>query len=116
MIEIRFKDIDPDSGWIVQDKLVCQCPDDRSAKFVLYSIKNFETINDGNPNREYYIEGSKESFGSHEERVAWLFKNYYETGLEYESLCRNLKNTDLDSLRIHDGVVSVPKLCKDLVI
>ncbi len=115
MIEIRFKDIDPDTGGISQDKLVCSCPNERSSKFVLQAIKNFETINDGDPNREYYVEGSKESFGTHRERVWWLFHNYYETGVEFESLVRNFKEEELDSIKIRDSIVSVPKLCKDLV-
>lgn len=116
MIEIRFKDIDPDTGGISQDKLVCCCPDEKSSRFVLQAIKNFEAINDGDPNREYYVEGSKESYGKHRERVWWLFQNYYETGLEFERLVRNVKEEELDSIKIHDTIVSVPKLSKDLVI
>jgi len=116
MIEVRFKDIDPDTGGISQDKLVCCCPDEKSSKFVLAAIKNFEAIAGFDPNREYYVEGSKESYGTHRERVWWLFQKYYEAGLEFESLVRNVKEEELDSIKMHDTIVSVPKLSKYLVI
>jgi hypothetical protein len=51
--EIRFKDIDPDTGDISQDKLICVCPDEISANWVFQSLKMMMAEFD-EPNREIY--------------------------------------------------------------
>ena len=38
MIEIRFKDIDPDTGDISQDKLIATCENESMARWVLYGL------------------------------------------------------------------------------
>lgn len=45
----------------------------------------------------------------YEERVRWLFENYYETGLEYEILLDSLKSQDLDKLKWYDDFLTLPK-------
>lgn len=52
-IEIRFKMIDPDTGNISQDKLVCRCEDERSANLVLNALHLYLAKYD-DPNREFY--------------------------------------------------------------
>jgi hypothetical protein len=51
--EIRFKDIDPDTGDISQDELICVCPDEISANWVFQSLKMMMAEFD-EPNREIY--------------------------------------------------------------
>jgi hypothetical protein len=50
--EIRFKDIDPDTGDISQDKLVCYTSSKDIAEYVMALVMKAE---EGEPNREYYI-------------------------------------------------------------
>ncbi len=51
--EIRFKDIDPDTGEISQDSLICVCKDERSAYFIMEAIISYMKEFD-EPNREFY--------------------------------------------------------------
>lgn len=53
MIEIRFKDIDPDTGKVSQDKKIADCEDERMAIWVLYSL-NLAVAEDLDPNRIIY--------------------------------------------------------------
>ena len=53
MIEIRFKDTDPDTGKISQDKQIALCENENMAKLVLYAL-NMALKEDSNPNREIY--------------------------------------------------------------
>jgi hypothetical protein len=54
MFEVRFKDIDPDSGDVSQDKIVCECEDRQSAFWVLKSLECEWFSDEGaqDPNRE----------------------------------------------------------------
>ena len=54
MIEIRFKDIDPDTGKVSQDKKICTCESEDLAKWVLYALQKVEEEAD-DPNREVYL-------------------------------------------------------------
>jgi len=57
MFEVRFKDINPDSGDVSQDEKICECADHQSAFWVLKSLE-FEWFSDDgarDPNREFYI-------------------------------------------------------------
>lgn len=49
--EIRFKDIDPDSGDISQDLHVCFASHEGTANYILDLINK----NNEEPNRDYYI-------------------------------------------------------------
>ena len=51
MYEIRFKDIDPDTGEISQDKRICLCEDVRDVLWVMHALK-LSIAED--PNREIY--------------------------------------------------------------
>lgn len=58
MFEVRFKDIDPDTGEISQDKKICECEDYQEAFWVLKSLEKEWHSEDGaqDPNRDFYIE------------------------------------------------------------
>lgn len=49
--EIRFKDIDPDSGDISQDVHVCYASHEGTANYILELINK----NNDEPNRDFYI-------------------------------------------------------------
>ena len=57
MFEVRFKDIDPDTGKISQDKKICECEDHQSANWVRHSLGYEWHSPEGaqDPNREFYI-------------------------------------------------------------
>ena len=57
MTEIRYKDIDPDSGDITCDALVCQCPTEMIANCVCSALVRDMSLDDtyDYPNREFYI-------------------------------------------------------------
>lgn len=116
MVQVRYRDIDPDQrGRISNDQLVAACPSIRSAQLVKASIDCFRRHEDeGDPNREYYVEGTQEACASFDQRVWWLFCNYYETGLEYESLLQNLQGIDLDTYRLPDGRTGLPNLTSQI--
>jgi len=63
MFEVRFKDIDPDTGEISQDKRICECADHMEAFWVLKSLESEWFSSDGaqDPNREFYIQRKVES-------------------------------------------------------
>lgn len=50
MIEIRFRDIDPDTGNVSQDKKICTCDNIRMANLVINCLN--KELDD--PNREIY--------------------------------------------------------------
>lgn len=53
MIEIYFKDIDPDTGEITQNKRIAVCDTEEMAKWVLYGLHLVE-IEAVDPNRTIY--------------------------------------------------------------
>jgi hypothetical protein len=53
MIEIRFKDIDPDTGSISQDTQIAVCESESSAKWVLHALHKLQEESH-DPNREIY--------------------------------------------------------------
>jgi hypothetical protein len=57
MFEVRFKDINPDSGDVSQDKIICKCEDHEDAFWVQKSLEYQWFSEDGaqDPNREFYI-------------------------------------------------------------
>ena len=46
---------------------------------------------------------------TYEERIQWFISNYYETGMEYESLLITMKNEDLDNFKWYNDIISIPK-------
>jgi len=56
-IELRFKDIDPDSGDISQDELMCICLDMDMANWLKITVEENWYGENGpcDPNREFYI-------------------------------------------------------------
>ncbi len=57
MIEIRFRDIDPDTGEVSQDRLIAICDSVRMSNWVKQAIEL--TITD-EPNREIYTKQQKD--------------------------------------------------------
>ena len=55
MTEIRYKDIDPDSGDITRDEMVCQCPTEMLANWVYSALVRDMSWDYDSPNREFYI-------------------------------------------------------------
>lgn len=113
MIEIRFKDIDPDSGKISQDKLLATSKKENDAELIRLALIN---TYDDEPNREFYLRdlSNLERELTYEERVAWFIANYYETGMEYESLLASLKHEDLDQFKWYDEIICLPKRASEL--
>ena len=46
---------------------------------------------------------------TYEERIAWFVENYYESGMEYQSLLVTMKDEDLDNFKWYDDFISIPK-------
>ena len=57
MFEVRFKDIDPDTGEISQDKKICECEDYQEAFWILKSLEKEWHSPEGaqDPTRDFYI-------------------------------------------------------------
>jgi hypothetical protein len=57
MFEVRFKDIDPDTGYVSHDQIICECEDHQNAFWVQQSLEHQWFSEDGaqDPNREFYI-------------------------------------------------------------
>jgi hypothetical protein len=56
MIEIRFRDIDPDTGEVSRDELIAVCDSVRMSNWVRQAI---ELTVEGEPNREIYTKQQK---------------------------------------------------------
>lgn len=52
--QIRFRDIDPDTGYISQDKLIALCETITSANWVMHGL-HLTMVEDNDPNREIYM-------------------------------------------------------------
>jgi hypothetical protein len=59
MFEIRFKDIDPDTGKISQDKLICTCFSETSSKWLMHAL-DLSMKEAADPNRDIYVVYKKE--------------------------------------------------------
>jgi len=46
---------------------------------------------------------------TYEERIAWFVENYYESGMEYQSLLVTMKDEDLDNFKWYNDFISIPK-------
>lgn len=57
MIEIRFRDIDPDTGDVSQDRLIAVCDSVRMSNWVKQAVEL--TVTD-EPNREIYTKQQKD--------------------------------------------------------
>ena len=55
MIEIRYKDINPDNGDITNDQMICQGPTEMLAEWVYSALVRDMSLDYDNPNREFYI-------------------------------------------------------------
>ena len=55
--QVRFRDIDPDTGARSQDEIIAQCDDETMAKWVKHAIEKDWYSPEGpqDPNREFYI-------------------------------------------------------------
>lgn len=57
--ELRFKDIDPDTGMTSQDTLLAMTFDLKRAELIKDCLEEKWFSNDGDPNREFYIKKKK---------------------------------------------------------
>ena len=114
MIELRFRDIDPETGGISQDTKIATCEVASHAEW----IKSALEIGDADqPNREYYLVDREDLNRelTYEERIAWFVANYYETGMEYSILLESMKTTNLDNFEYINGeIVKIPKTVDEL--
>jgi hypothetical protein len=57
MFKVRFKDIDPDTGSVSQDQIICECEHYAEAFWIKKSLEHQWFSEDGpqDPNREFYI-------------------------------------------------------------
>ncbi len=53
--EIRYRDIDPDSGDITTDRIICTCYTELTANWVHSAIVRDMSLDFDEPNREIYI-------------------------------------------------------------
>lgn len=51
----------------------------------------------------------KRTLLTYEERVAWFFQNYYETGMEYKSWILAENRKDLDNFYWYGEKINIPK-------
>lgn len=113
MIEIRFKDIDPDSGEISQDMKIAQTESALHANWIKQALEHYGA---DEPNREFYsvnlIDPKRKL--TYEERIAWFVANYYETGMEYSALLDGMRDSDLDNFKWYDETIKFPKTVEDL--
>jgi hypothetical protein len=115
MIEIRFRDIDPDTGGISQDMKIATCEVASNAEWIKHALSMGGA--DENPNREFYTVDREDPNRelTYEERIAWFVANYYETGMEYEGLLESMKTYNLDQFEwIGGDVIRFPKTVDEL--
>jgi hypothetical protein len=108
MIEIRFKDIDPDTGKISNDKLIAISENQDFADWINAGLA---LTNESDPNREFYTRDLRdlERELTYEEKISWFIANYYETGMEYEGLLASLANEDLDNFKWINETIQFPR-------
>ena len=51
---------------------------------------------------------------TYEERIQWFISNFYETGMEYQSLLESMKDEDLDNFKWYDDFIKIPKYRNEL--
>lgn len=113
MIEVRFRDIDPDTGKVSHDKLLSISETIETAQLIEFALTK---ACDDEPNREFYIRdlSNLERELTYEERVAWFVANYYETGMEYEGMLDSLRDADLDQFKWYDETICFPRTFSEL--
>ena len=52
---IRYKDINPDTGKVSRDELICTCPNEMLANWVYSALVRDMSLDYDEPNREFYI-------------------------------------------------------------
>lgn len=55
--QVRFKDIDPDTGLVSQDTMIASCETCESAEWIVHAL-GVESVSQGgshDPNREFYV-------------------------------------------------------------
>lgn len=109
MIEIRFRDIDPDTGGISQDLKIAETDTMLHANWIKQALSENGC---DEPNREFYLNDLEDPNRelTYEERIAWFVSNYYETGMEYHSLLNTMRTANLDEFEwINDEIIRFPK-------
>jgi hypothetical protein len=85
--------------------LPCKDIEKKHPKYEKACEAELEAIRGGN----YNFNGIGWDALTYEERIAWFVKNYYEQGMEYESLLVTMKDEDLDNFQWYDEVIKFPK-------
>lgn len=115
MIQIRVRDIDPDTGGISQDFVLCTTQSKDWAEWIKLALAR-ENADIGDPNREFYIVNPEDPNRelNYEERIAWFVSNYYETGMEFQSLLQSMKTENLDKFEWCGETIRIPKTYSEL--
>jgi len=50
---------------------------------------------------------------TYNERIRWLIRECYETGMEYDILLENMRDVDLDNLEWYGDIIHVPRYKTD---
>jgi hypothetical protein len=70
---------------------------------------NTQSISYGEAGITMSIRKTRDEIWSQEDRIKWFVTNYYETGMEIESLLVAMKDTDLDNFVWYDEKITIPK-------
>jgi hypothetical protein len=58
LFEIRYRDIDPDSGELTKDQIICTCYSKLTTEWVYSAIVRDMSLDYDEPNREIYIKST----------------------------------------------------------
>ena len=112
MIQIKFRDINPDTGGISQEKKLAETDSVHSANLIVH-VLNYMC---DEPNREHFKVDPDDPDRelSYDERIAWFVANYYETGMEYSALLDTMRTENLDKFEWIGETVKIPRLASEL--
>lgn len=51
---------------------------------------------------------------TYEDKVRWFVNNYYETGMEYEGMLKELKDENLNNFKWYDEIIKFPEYENDI--
>jgi hypothetical protein len=57
----------------------------------------------------FFKQRKKRELATYEDKVRWFCNNYYETGMEYDSLLNSMIGTDFDNFKWYGDPIKFPK-------
>ena len=51
---------------------------------------------------------------TYNQRIDWFYANYYESGMEHDTIYHLFKNLNLDKLEWYGDIVEIPKYKEDI--